>query len=181
MRDNWQLWEGALTPQRCEEIKNSCYNEVSLTDATIFSSGDFHPDRTVRDTKIGWIQTPEVVAILKDYANRANRLAFGFDVDYLPPVQFGEYSKGSYYHWHYDINWNADSMYDRKLSISVQLSDPSTYQGGDFEFESIENPIKFKTQGSILVFPSYNVHRVTEITEGTRNSLVGWMEGPRWR
>ena len=72
-------------------------------------------------------------------------------------------------------------MYDRKLSISIQLTDPSEYEGGDFEFQNIENPCNFRTQGSVLVFASHQVHRVTKISKGKRNSLVGWMEGPRWR
>ena len=42
-------------------------------------------------------------------------------------------------------------------------------------------PEGFKAQGSVLVFPSYLVHRVSEITKGTRRSLVNWIEGPRWR
>ncbi len=72
-------------------------------------------------------------------------------------------------------------MYDRKLSICIQLSNPDDYTGGEFEFKTLENPTGYKTQGSILVFPSYNEHQITEITSGTRYSLVGWMEGPRWR
>ena len=74
-----------------------------------------------------------------------------------------------------------DSLYDRKLSIIIQLSDPTTYEGGDFQFKELEQPQGFRDQGSILVFPSYNVHRITEVTGGTRNSIVCWMEGPRWR
>ena len=72
-------------------------------------------------------------------------------------------------------------MYDRKLSVVVQLTDPSDYEGGIFEFKTVETPANFKTRGSILVFPSYLEHQVTEITEGTRYSLVCWAEGPRWR
>ena len=72
-------------------------------------------------------------------------------------------------------------MYDRKLSVVIQLSDPTTYQGGDFQFQDVETPVNFRTQGSILVFPSYLPHRVTEITDGVRYSLVDWLEGPRWR
>ena len=72
-------------------------------------------------------------------------------------------------------------MYDRKLSICIQLSDPEEYKGGEFQFKSLDSPTNYKTKGSILVFPSYNEHQITEITSGTRYSLVGWMEGPRWR
>ena len=160
MRDNWRLWERAITPQRCDEIVQMCYDTATLNDATVFSSDDFRPDTSIRDTKVGFVDIPELMDLAKQYIYLANRDAFGFDVDFLPPIQFGEYYTGSYYHYHYDIDWNANSMYDRKLSISIQLTDPTKYEGGDLQFQTIEDPINFRSQGSILVFPSYNVHRV---------------------
>ena len=72
-------------------------------------------------------------------------------------------------------------MIDRKLSIIIQLTDENEYEGGNFEFKYIQTPESCRIQGSVLVFPSYNEHRVTEVTKGVRNSLVCWMEGPRWR
>lgn len=181
MRPLWQLWEGALSKEKCEEIISLCYDTVIFSDATIFSRDNYKPDHSIRNTKVGFIDNKNIYKILNDYILEANRAVFNFDVNYLPPIQFGEYSEGSFYTWHHDINWQADSMYDRKLSISVQLSDPSDYEGGDFEFQSIETPVKFRTQGSVLVFASHQVHRVTKVEKGVRNSLVGWMEGPRWR
>ena len=70
--------------------------------------------------------------------------------------------------------------YDRKLSVVVQLSNSNNYSGGQLEFKETEAPSQFSTQGSIIVFPSYLQHRVTEVTEGVRYSLVCWAEGPRW-
>ena len=118
---------------------------------------------------------------MQHYFKTANRSAFGFDIDYLPHSQYGEYTEGSFYNWHHDIDWKADSAYDRKLSIVIQLSDESDYEGGNFEFKEMGTPEGFRAQGSVLVFPSYLVHRVSEITKGTRRSLVNWIEGPRWR
>lgn len=181
MRLNWQLWEGLLSPDTCKDLVDKCYKSVKLYDATVFSSGDYSSNKEIRDTRVGFVDLEEITTIIMYYCKEANRAAFGFDVDYLPQVQFAEYSEGSFYNWHHDINWEGSNMYDRKLSVGVQLTDPSTYEGGDFEFQHIEDPIGFRTQGSVLVFPSYNVHRVTEITRGTRHSLVAWLEGPRWR
>ena len=91
------------------------------------------------------------------------------------------YKEGDFYEWHYDVNWEGTTLYDRKLSLVIQLSDEEDYEGGNFEFKDLEQPVGFRSQGSILVFPSYITHRVTEVTKGQRNSLVCWMEGPRWR
>ena len=69
----------------------------------------------------------------------------------------------------------------RKLSIVIQLSDPKDYDGGDFEFFDEGGNGKFRGKGSVLVFPSVHMHRVTEVTSGVRYSLVSWAEGLRWR
>jgi PKHD-type hydroxylase len=181
VRQNWQLWEAELSPIECDEIIQLGLSE-ELTDGTIFSQqGRYEVEQSFRDTKIRWIDDGRIRNIAMDYLMKANRLAFNFDINYLPALQFGEYSEGSFYLFHNDIDWTSDIMYDRKLSICIQLSDPDDYIGGEFEFETLENPTGYKTRGSILVFPSYNEHQITEITKGVRYSLVGWMEGPRWR
>ena len=55
--------------------------------------------------------------------------------------------------------------------------------GGDFEFNKDIGKLdqnKMRQKGTILVFPSFLYHRVTEVTEGERFSLVGWYEGADW-
>lgn len=181
MRQAWQLWEGKIPSIVCERLIQECIDELTLKDGTVFSDDKYKPNSSIRKTKLGFTNNSEIKKLIMYYALEANRNAFNMDVDHAPATQFGMYSKGSFYNWHHDVNWQGESMYDRKLSIVVQLSDPSTYKGGDFEFKHVQTPINFNTQGSILVFPSYLPHRVTEITEGVRYSLVNWMEGPRWR
>lgn len=182
MRQNWQLWEGQLSSVECDRIIKSGLSNV-LFSGEIFasSSNEYKVDDEFRKSQICWIDDPYLRNLALDYTMKANRAVYGFDVNYLPELQFGKYSEGSFYHFHHDIDWVSDSMYDRKLSVCIQLSDPNDYEGGDFQFKTLESPTGYKTQGSILVFPSYNEHQITEITKGVRYSLVGWMEGPRWR
>ena len=70
--------------------------------------------------------------LLWEYVKRANINAFGVDVDNYAEMQFTEYhgTENGHYHWHHDIHWTADVNSDRKLSITVQLSDPEDYEGG---------------------------------------------------
>jgi len=65
----------------------------------------------------------------------------------------------------------------------MQLSDPTEYTGGQFEFSHVTDfpANEFTAKGSILVFPSALFHRVTPTTAGVRRSLVSWIEGPCWR
>lgn len=180
MRALWQCWEGNLTTEECKTIINK-YKYQERIPATTF--GSVLPSEESRKTEIVWVTDQEIKNKAYNYIAEANRQVFGYDIDYLPPIQFGIYKTGSFYKTHYDVDWKSDSAYDRKLSISIQLSDPKIdYEGGKFLFDDVEEPESFNNkQGTILVFPSFLNHSITPVTKGTRYSLVGWMEGPRWR
>ena len=38
-----------------------------------------------------------------------------------------------------------------------------------------------KDQGRLVAFPSYVLHQVKPVTEGERNSLVVWINGPQFK
>ena len=76
----------------------------------------------------------------------------------------------------------------RKLSMTVCLSDENDFTGGDFEFDfrnmrSSNKKIckEIKQQGSIIVFPSFVWHKVHPVLSGTRYSLVMWSVGDPWK
>lgn len=89
------------------------------------------------------------------------------------PIQLAEYGEGGAYGWHLDIGPGTAAV--RKLSISVQLSSPDDYDGGDLEIwgaQAID-----RNQGTAIVFPSFMLHRVRPVIRGMRRSLVGWAVG----
>ena len=108
-----------------------------------------------------------------------------FHVYNVADIQFTEYlaTENGHYNWHHDIDWQNNNGYDRKLSVTVQLSEPSEYEGGNFVFDEVDSPDSniLKQKGTVLVFPSYLRHRVEPVTKGVRRSLVSWFEGPSWR
>ena len=111
------------------------------------------------------------------------KAAFNIDVDNQAEMQFTEYhaAQRGHYDWHQDVHWNGQAAADRKISITVQLSDGDDYEGGDFEFDDVKTNADFRSKGTVLVFPSYLRHRVLPVTSGTRRSLVAWFFGPRWK
>lgn len=119
---------------------------------------------------------------LWQYVQVANELAFQVDVGNDAELQHTEYlsSDTGHYDWHHDVFWTSDSPTDRKLSVVVQLSDPSDCEGGQLEFSGVGGPPVW-SRGSIIVFPSTLPHRVRPVTRGRRRTLVGWFYGPRWR
>ena len=180
-RDNWQLFQSALRPEFCDEMISVFQKKEAATGDTFNSKTDH------RRSKVRWLHNEHMIQdMLLRYVNESNAVAFNVDIQQeMAEMQFTEYD-ASYlgkYDWHHDINWENSKNFDRKLSIVVQLSDPNTYKGGQFEFAEVESPKAedWGKQGSVLIFPSYLTHRVTEVTEGTRYSLVSWVRGPRWR
>ena len=76
----------------------------------------------------------------------------------------------------------------RKLSMTVNLTDPKNYAGGNLKFDYGHHGNKrfhvcneIRPRGSIIVFPSYTHHCVTPVTRGTRYSLVLWSLGKPWK
>lgn len=115
-------------------------------------------------------------------ASECNRLFFGVDIATIEPnIQLGRYDSSDlgFYNWHTDF---AGFRPLRKISISIQLSRPEDYEGGDLELLYSHSPLKLdKTRGTFIAFPSFMLHRVTPVTRGTRWSLVAWILGARWR
>jgi len=180
-RDNWQLFTAAIDKEMCESLI-STFSKIEPVNGTTYNAGDGH-----RKSKVRWVHgEPVIEDMLLRFVHEANAIAFNVDIQpEMREMQFTEYeaSYSGKYDWHHDINWENSKNYDRKLSMVVQLSDPDTYEGGRFEFSEVETPQieDWKQQGSILIFPSYLLHRVTEVTKGVRYSLVSWVRGPRWR
>ena len=180
MRQQFHIWQSALSKEQIIEILNLVDNN-SLLNAPVFSSSKSIQKK--RSSKIYWINESWVQKLLWEYILEANKKTFHVDVINKSEIQFTEYRshEGGKYYWHHDVNWNAQEGLDRKLSISIQLSDKTDYLGGDFEFEEINSSMDFKGIGTIIIFPSYLRHRVTKVTSGTRRSLVAWFYGPNWK
>jgi len=182
MRQNWQMWSGVMQPDTIDFIVAEA-EKVDSQAATTFN--DQSEKNSFRSSEVSWLSGNNVIQdILWDFVSAANNNAFHVQVDNKCDMQFTEYhaSKMGHYDWHHDVNWSEDNTTDRKLSVTVQLSDPLEYEGGVFEFSECPTPDdSSRKKGTVLVFPSYLKHRVLPVTKGTRRSLVAWFEGPRWQ
>lgn len=179
MRQNWQMWSGRFDANFVSTVSDLAGNVQNAE--TFNNAGD-----DIRKSKVAWLSNSDyLLTTLFDFVDFSNRSAFNFSIYKKADIQYTEYhgSEGGHYSWHHDVDWNRDDGLDRKLSVVVQLSDPSDYEGGEFSFGETENPNQdeFKKLGSILIFPSYLQHSVSPVTSGIRKSLVAWFEGPTWR
>lgn len=189
MNQLWQFWHANLNDTI---ISNICQigDQYPIANAGLgFDGGTANND--FRSSEIRWIdpnheQSKFIVDMLWYFGREANRNSFGFDIDYLPDIQYTKYSadENGKYDWHCDTFWGNPSAYDRKLSIVIQLTDPSEYEGGDFEIDHMHPQLpadQIKAKGTVIVFPSFINHRVTPVTSGVRRSLVSWIQGPKFR
>ena len=173
------MWSGVIDHETVDKIIDTAGKTQK---AGTFNDGG----SDVRTSRVAWLTNQQwVLDMLHHYADFANQAAFHTSIYKKADIQFTEYhaSEGGHYSWHHDIDWNRNDGLDRKLSITVQLSDPSEYEGGDFNFSEVPNvdADKAKAKGTVLVFPSYLSHAVSPVTSGVRKSLVAWFEGPRWK
>ena len=98
------------------------------------------------------------------------------------PAQFTEYPNGGVYDWH--IDGDISCKYEppvRKISMTILLSHPSEFEGGNLEFmaEGTESPSL--VQGQAIFFCSLIRHRVAKVKKGIRRSLVMWFGGPPFK
>lgn len=186
MHNAWEVWSGALTAAECDAIVERGIS-YAPQNATVGFADGARKDQDYRSSVVRWldpIADHDIVSRIMDFVNQSNRSNFGFDIVAPFEIQFTEYhgETGGKYDWHQDVWLQSQRPFARKLSVVVQLSEPSEYEGGQFEFFSLEKPDQqFAQRGSILIFPSFMEHRVLPVTEGMRRSLVTWVEGPNWR
>jgi PKHD-type hydroxylase len=173
-----------FTPEECDKIIKK-YSIKYLHESTYVDyDANTEASKSIRKSKVVWIETtPENEWIYK----RVHKLAVDFNDDKfkfsldggIQAIQFTKYEEGCHYTWHVDTGPTPTASV-RKISITIQLSDPSTYEGGNLEIglKDEDNVVATRDQGSSTLFCSLIRHRVTPVTNGTRYSLVVWITGP---
>jgi len=142
-------------------------------------------DTKKRITTISWIpfkDMPEMYQDIETTMLKANGNHFGFDgMRLTEPGQFTHYLTNGFYEWHMDNDVLGKHQPPvRKISMTLLLSDPSTFEGGELEFMQNGKTAKLK-QGQAMFFASWLQHRVKPVTKGERKSLVMWFGGPSFK
>lgn len=181
--ENPNINQFAFTDEECANIL-ALWNEAESIEArTAADANEPVPNYDKRKSRICWLsyneKTSWIFHKLFKAVDDANSARFQFDLNgFFEHLQLTKYENGGgHYDWHEDSGGGNFSI--RKLSIIVQLSDPSEYEGG--EFEVFGDGKAEKTKGTIFVMPSFVTHKVHPITSGTRFSLVAWVSGPSFR
>ena len=194
-----------FTKLECEKIINNALENWSERESMVQRDKDgkieenFEEDLDYRNTTLFIPPGPDewlfskVLGNIKGFNERED--GWGFQIKGLaePPnlmryqaPDIDKRGKPGKYDWHIDVGPGAvPSM--RKLSYSILLN-PNDYEGGEFiskigrketAFEDTTSDDKRSQDltGTMILFPSYLLHRIGEVTKGTRYSLVGWAHG----
>ena len=188
LKHNYYYFTKAIPLKTCKKIIKEGRKKIIQQATTVKGM-----DKKARDCKVAWINEKWIYDIINPFIHTANKNAgWNFQFDWNETSQFTTYGKGDYYGWHIDQsdtpkkdkNKNFDGKI-RKLSLTLQLTDPSQYEGGNLQLKWLSQDAKIKTVtikegqkcGTIIIFPSFIFHRITPITKGTRQSLVNWSLG----
>jgi len=215
LKNYYYYFQSALTPRMCDDIVaygKQHQAEMAVTGGVSkkietggkLTNKEIKNIQKKRDSDIVWMNDKWIYDAVHPYIHEANKLAgWNFEWDWSESCQFTKYGVGQYYGWHCD-SWeepyqrkqNEDGTYPidhgkvRKLSVTISLTEPDEYVGGNLEFDfrnqidwerdkksKIKECIEIRPRGSIIVFPSFVWHRVAPVTKGVRNSLVVWNLG----
>lgn len=192
---------GIYTTDIPQDIVNQIYNSLDTTNLLPAKSVQnkshiLDPWRSCSDKHLSsfhWF-----AGMIWHYISRANELNFGYDITCFDNdhINFIRYQQSQYYHWHTDditsYYHNPPSQtifknntlikdFSRKISFTFFLND--NYTGGEFQIMPAPRTMHQiqPKKGTLVIFDSRSWHRVRKVKSGTRDVLVGWAIGPRWK
>ena len=168
-------------------ISNLSDDDYKFNDDTEFSHYDGYQDKTIEKYRSCRIHYPEHDTILprigRDYFYKLNNEFWKYDLGDVFEFQLIKYNIGGNYDWHSDYGISERPGLIRKLSMSIQLTPPEEYHGGELsvvDYGNLTHNIPTDL-GTVIVFDSKLPHKVWPVVWGQRISLVGWANGPRFR
>lgn len=181
---NWYQFNDSFSTDEINWIVENLTTLPSI-DGVVGGDSEYVKNQNIRSSIIRWVPFNEYTEFIYErifnMVMDANRELYNFDLWGMGEnIQFTEYYEGGdHYDWHLDI---GPTQTKRKISITVQLSDPEDYDGGELELKWGQNNITIpKEKGLATIFPSFILHRIKPVTRGVRRSLVLWFTGPSFR
>ena len=90
-------------------------------------------------------------------------------------VMFTKSLAGNGYGFHIDNPYMSSGRSD--LSFTLFLNAPENYKGGELCIQTINKTEKIKlSAGEMIIYPSTQLHSVSEVKDGERFVCVGWIQ-----
>ena len=190
------FWDGLFSDEELEKVTEYCRSLELISGTTVGKDGVMDDKNEARKSDIAWAHPDDgnmwIFERLAWVTEKLNDRFYEFDLNGFNVFQYTVYNgkKKQKYDYHMDTILGTDKPVDmaetRKLSLSLILSDPKDYEGGEFYIQSgspeQEKLLKMdQLKGRVLAFPSFMIHGVAPVTKGKRESVVVWVEGPKFK
>lgn len=172
----FRIYEDVLTDSACDSlIKTYDNSNIEKLPPEI---GGGKVDTNIRNVERIILPTyKDIGGRLAAVGLDVNKHVWKFDITHANQSEFLKYPAGGRYQAHVDTFMRPGDTECRKITILAFLNDD--FKGGRFFLingsQKVYPPQK---KGTILAFPSFILHGVEDIEEGTRYSVVTWMVGP---
>lgn len=181
------VWQGLFNKDELDALVR-LGDGLALERAELSAGGARYEN--IRATKVAWVpreaRTASLYHSMEGAVLEINARFFRFDLSGLADLQYAVYggAEGGHFDWHKDYGRDpSDPQQEpRKLTLSLQLSEPGDYEGCDLEVRGghqIDTAPRMR--GTLIAFPANVLHQVTPIRSGIRRSLVIWAVGPEFR
>lgn len=184
--ETWAYHHELFNDEEIDQI-NKIASGYILDQGEVGSGKDKVKNTNIRNSNIAFLRSSDdannwIFERITRAVMGINHQFWNFDLTRIETLQYSEYNVGQFYKDHIDMMYQSPNRAVRKLSFTVQLTDPKKYKGGDVIIKSgVDDLPMHKNKGTILFFPSYMLHEVTPVTKGTRHALVGWVSGPPFK
>jgi PKHD-type hydroxylase len=181
-----QIVNHFLTPDECDQIVYACRTN-GVVDGGIGEGEEAGVFTDVRNSHVRLMNENGMKEIgLEWFTLKYKEMIREYNERYLKvsiinqTYQFTKYDgrQNHHYTWHRDDK-PTDRRDYRKISSTIQLSNPEDYYGGKFEIEdfNVQDHKGWDGKGTLIVFPSISSHRVLPVHDGLRFSMVVWNYG----
>jgi len=135
-----------------------------------------------RYSRVSWIEDHILSSFLASKMKQCNKEIFGLNLSsFSENIEYQEFNETykNTSEWFMDVQGHNSQ---RKLSGLIILSDPSDYEGGELHMITSKGTIVIhdNAKGTMIIFPSYILYRISEIKKGTLKVLMMWAEGPKF-
>ncbi len=165
-----------LTAEQCETILTDIepleWSEGQSDDLVYKAEIKHNQELDAKDP----IAAAHLVTINQAIVTKQELLAKTFPRQILSP-RFNRYDVGQTYKKHVDGAYMGKPPVRTDLSITVFLSDPDSYEGGELvmEYSTGESRFVKEPAGTLVCYPTDIVHYVAPVTKGTRIAVVTWI------
>lgn len=172
---NCWFFDDILNDRACDIIVNTYTQDGVEKQPPLI--GDANIDLSIRNVKRVLLPThKDIGGRLAAAGLAANHQTWQFDVKCANQAEFLEYPAGGRYTSHIDTLLDPTKEC-RKITVLAFLNDD--FKGGRFYIQDGgEKYYPPQKKGTVLAFPSFLLHGVEDIEEGTRYSVVCWLVGP---